>query len=200
MTPVRQDGGHRTGKDIVAQEMKGGRAASVRQEAAQEAIDLRCPWERALGTQQGLGSGPASMDYLRGAWQRKHTRRWAEDESGGSGGTGKRRGLFWRCTGRQRRGAGRGRGRTYWSVVWRKTGRPNGATHNTPTNSICPLRLSQSQLLLDVFADCWDRWGTGTPRPPAFLERYFPVLQRLYEHTVALPDALQALEVHSCET
>lgn len=65
MTPVRQDGGQSMGKDVAMQEMKGGRAASVRQEAAQEAIDLRCPWERALGTQQGLGRGPASMDYLR---------------------------------------------------------------------------------------------------------------------------------------
>lgn len=76
--------------------------------------------------------------------------------------------------------------------MWRKTGRPNAATHNTPTHPICPLRLSQSQFLLDAFADPWNRWGTGTPGPPAFLEGYFPVLQRLHDHTVALPDALQA--------
>ena len=91
-------------EDVAAQEMKGGRVASARQEAAQEAIDLRCPWERALKTQQGLGCGPASMDYLRGAWQRKLIRRWAGDESERSGGTGKQRGLYWRWTGRQMRG------------------------------------------------------------------------------------------------
>lgn len=45
--------------------MKGGR-----QEVAQEVIDLRCP----RGSISELGCGPASMDFLRGAWERQHLR------------------------------------------------------------------------------------------------------------------------------